>query len=215
MPRGPRRRARGRVPYIVGLTGSIAMGKSTAAAMIRDLGIPVFDSDAASRALTARGGAAVAAVGARFPGVVINGAVDRQALGRIVFGQPLELAALEAIIHPLVRASRGRFMRAAAHRRVRMVVVDVPLLFETGGEAACDAVLVVSAPAFLQRQRALARPGMTGEKLAGVLKHQLPDPDKRRRADAVIPSGLGRAFTLRRLKKALIFRDIKSGRRHA
>jgi len=203
MTRVSQRRPRPHAPYIVGLTGSIAMGKSTAAKMIRDLGIPVFDADAVSRALTAHGGAATPAVAKRFPGVIVDGRIDRQALAKLVFTSPIELAALEAILHPLVRANRRHFLHRSTHRRARRVLLAISLLFEKTYQRECDRVLVVSAPAFLQRQRALARPGMDDARLTGVLKHQMPDAKKRRLADAVIPSGLGRALTLRRLKKAL------------
>ncbi|MDX2143700.1 MAG: dephospho-CoA kinase [Rhodospirillaceae bacterium] len=197
------RRPRARAPRILGLTGSIAMGKSTAAQMLRRLGVPVFDSDAAARAVTAPGGAAVAHVAARFPGVMKNGHIDRPTLAAQVFGAPGELAALERIVHPHVHAARKTFMAQATRWREPVVVFDIPLLFETAAEKKCDVVIVVTAPAFLQRQRALARPGMTAERLRGVLARQVPDFQKRRRADVIIPSGLGRADTYRRLKKTL------------
>jgi len=180
---------------ILGLTGSIGMGKSTAAAMLRDMGVPVYDSDAAVHALLGPGGTAVPDIETAFPGVVRDGAVDRQALGRQVFDDPAALRRLEAIVHPLVRRMEGRFLRRAAAARQSLVVLDIPLLFETGGDVRCDATAVVSAPAFLQRQRVLARPGMTEEKLAGVLARQMPDAEKRRRADFVVPTGLGRRIT--------------------
>jgi dephospho-CoA kinase len=179
------------------------MGKSTAAALLRRLGLAVFDSDAAVRAATAPGGAAVAAVAKRFPGVVKDGVIDRAALSALVFAAPAELKALERIVHPHVHAARRRFMAGATRRRDAVVVFDIPLLFETAAEKKCDAVITVTAPGFLQRQRALARPGMTPARLKGVLAHQTPDARKRRLADAVIPSGLGRGETLRRLKKFL------------
>ncbi len=205
MRRFSKRRARKTSPIIVGLTGSIAMGKSTAAKMLKDLGIPVFDSDAASRASTAPGGAATAALKQRFPDAFVNGALDRQALAKKVFSSAHDLKALEAIVHPIVRANRRHFMRRAAHQRRQLVVFDIPLLFETNSEHECDVVLVVSAPAFLQRQRALARPGMDDARLKGVLAKQMPDHQKRARADVVVPTGLGKAHTLRVLKKALMF----------
>ncbi|MFM7345641.1 MAG: dephospho-CoA kinase [Tagaea sp.] len=188
---------------VVGLTGSIAMGKSTAAKLFRRLRVPVYDADATIHALLARGGAGVAPVATAFPGVVKDGAVDRAKLGAAVFADPVALARLEAILHPL--AARGREAFVASHRRNRAkrVVLDVPLLFETGGERHCDIVVVVSASATLQRQRALARPGMTAEKLAGILARQMPDPLKRRRADVVAVSALGLLPTLRALKRAL------------
>lgn len=204
MPRFTQRRARGGSPIIVGLTGSIAMGKSTAAKMIREMGIPVFDSDASSRALTATGGAAIPAITKRFPGVMVNGQLDRQALAKLVFSSPRDLVALEAIVHPLVKAARQKFVRQAKRARRRVLVFDVPLLFETKSEHQCDIVIVISAPAFLQRQRALARPGMDQPLLSSVLSRQIPDAVKRTLADVVVPSGLGKAETLRRLKKTFM-----------
>ncbi|MBV8168701.1 MAG: dephospho-CoA kinase [Alphaproteobacteria bacterium] len=188
---------------VLGLTGSIAMGKSTAADMLRRRGLAVYDSDAGVHRMLARGGRAVPAIAKRFPSVVRDGAVDRQALGRIVFGDAAALKDLEAIVHPLVRQAQGRFLRAQARRRARAVVLDVPLLFEAGTVALCDAALVVSAPAWLQRQRVLRRPGMTAEKLAGILAKQMPDAQKRRRADAVIPTGLGKRLTWLKLGQAV------------
>lgn len=187
----------------LGLTGSIGMGKSEAARMFRRLGVPVFDSDATVHRLLGPGGAAVAAVEAAFPGVVKDGAVDRKALGAAVFGKPDDLRRLEAILHPMVRAARATFMRRAQARRDRLVVFDVPLLFETGGERDCDAVMVVSAPAFVQRARVLARPGMTPEKFAAILDQQVPDAEKRRRADFVAPTGMGKRVTLNAIRQAI------------
>ena len=189
---------------LVGLTGSIGMGKSTAAQALRRLGLPVHDADAAVHRLLAPGGAAVAAVLAQFSDVgTPDGGIDRRKLGGVVFGDSAALKRLEAILHPLVRAAKHRFLAAAARRRRRLVVLDVPLLYETGGERACDAVLVVSAPGFLQRQRVLARPGMTSEKFRAILAKQLPDAEKRRRTPYVIPTGLGRRVSLDRLRAAL------------
>ncbi|HET8726722.1 MAG TPA: dephospho-CoA kinase [Alphaproteobacteria bacterium] len=194
---------RRRAPVIVGLTGSIGMGKTTAAGMLRRLGVPVHDSDAAVHRLFADGGGAVEAVEAAFPGAVREGRVDRPALGALVFDDRDALRRLEAIVHPLVQAESRAFLRRCAMRGDRVAVLDVPLLLETGGEARCDMVAVVSAPAFIQRQRVLARPGMTEEKLAAILERQMPDAEKRRRADFVIPTGLGRAVTLRALQRLL------------
>jgi len=188
---------------VVGLTGSIGMGKSTAAALLRRLGIPVYDADRAVHQLLARGGGAVLAVAARFPAVVRAGAVDRAALGRIVFADPAQLRALEAIVHPLVLVAQRRFLAAQARRRTRLVVLDIPLLFEAGSDRRCAAVLVVSAPSFIQSQRVLRRPGMTAEQFAGILAKQMPDLEKRRRADLVIPTGLGKRLTLTRLSRAI------------
>jgi dephospho-CoA kinase len=185
---------------ILGLTGSIGMGKSTAARMLRRLGVPVHDADAVVHRLLGRGGAAVAAVESAFPGVVVGGAVDRTELGRRVFGDNTALKRLEAILHPMVREAEHRFLQAARRRKAPLVVLDIPLLFETGGEKRCDATAVVTAPAFLQAQRVLARPGMTPARLAAVLAKQMPDAEKRKRADFIVPTGLGRGPALRRLR---------------
>ncbi len=190
-------------PFILGLTGSIAMGKSVAAGMFRDLGVPVFDADAVVHGLLELGGAGVAPVSSAFQGVEKNGAIDRQALGAAVFGRPQELRRLEKILHPLVGRARARFLRQHTQRRTPIVVLDIPLLFETGGARRCDAVAVVSAPAFLQRRRALARPGMTAAKLDAILAQQVPDAEKRHHADYVIPSGLGRAPTRQAIRALL------------
>jgi len=199
---------------VLGLTGSIGMGKTTAAAALRRLKVPVHDADAAVHRLSGKGGAAVAAIAAAFPGVVKNGAVDRQELGRRVFGDPAALAKLESILHPLVRRETQRFLARARAARRPLVVLDVPLLFETGGEARCDAVLVVSAPRFVQRTRVLARPGMTEERLAGIEARQMPDGEKRRRADYVVPTGLDRRTALRAIRRALkLARESKPRRR--
>lgn len=168
----------------IGLTGSIGMGKSTAAGMFTSLGIPVFDADACVHALQAAGGAAVPRIEARFPGTTGAKGVDRKALGARVIGHPTEMAALEAIIHPLVRRERAAFLRR--HRSRPMVVLDIPLLFETGGEKGVDLVVVVSAPAFVQRRRVLARKGMTQARFRAIRHSQLPDKEKRRRADIVV-----------------------------
>lgn len=198
---------------LIGLTGSIGMGKSTAAGILRRLGLPVFDADAAVHRLQAPGGAALPAIAAGFPGVVVGGALDRAALGAAVFGNAAARQQLEAIIHPLVRARQAHFIRTHALGRRPLVALDIPLLFETGGEARVDVIAVVSAPAAIQRQRVLRRPGMTAAKFAAILESQLPDSEKRRRADAVIPSGRGKAETLRRLKQLVRHWRRRSPRR--
>ncbi len=180
---------------VLGLTGSIGMGKSTVAAMFRRRRVPVFDADAVVHALQAPGGAALPAIAAGFPGTVHGGTLDRAALGAAVFGDDAALKRLEAIVHPLVGAARASFLRR--HRRRPLVVLDIPLLFEGGGAARCDAVAVVSAPAAVQRARVLARPGMTPEKFAAILARQLPDAAKRAQADVVIPTGGTKAATAR------------------
>jgi dephospho-CoA kinase len=188
---------------ILGLTGSIGMGKSTAARMFRRLGIPLHDADAAVHRLLGKGGAAVAAVGLSFPGVVKDGAVDRRALGAQVFGDTAGLKLLESILHPLVQAEKRRFLRACRARRAKLVVLDIPLLYETGGEKTCDAVLVVTAPQFLQDQRVLSRPNMDRDRLTQIRRQQMPDAEKRRRADFVVQTGLGQRPTLIALKQAI------------
>jgi dephospho-CoA kinase len=187
---------------VLGLTGSVGMGKSTAAAMLRRLGVPVHDADTAVHRLLAPGGAAVDAVARAFPKVVaVDGGIDRVKLGRRVFGDPAALERLERILHPLVRQSQERFLRDARARHLPIAVLDVPLLFETGGARRFDLVLVVSAPAEVQRARVMARPGMTEERFQAILEKQMPDSEKRRRADVVVPTGLGRAVTFRHLAR--------------
>lgn len=186
---------------VVGLTGSIGMGKSTTATMFRRLGIPLHDSDAAVHAMMRRGGEAIGPVSAAFPEAIRDGAVDRPALGKLVFGDPQALKALETIIHPLVSARTARFLAQCRRHRRPIVVLDVPLLLEGTGHRRCDLVAVVSAPGFIQRQRVMARPGMTAARLASILAKQMPDAEKRRRADVVIPTGLGRAVTMRAVKR--------------
>jgi dephospho-CoA kinase len=188
---------------IVGLTGSIGMGKSTAARMLRQMGVPVYDADAAVHALQAPGGPALPPIEAAFPGVVKNGVLDRQALGARVFGNREALRKLEAIVHPLVARRQRAFLKRAAQRGVPLVVLDIPLLFEGRGERRVDATLVVSAPPFLQRRRVMDRPNMTVEKFAGILRQQVPDRTKRRLATVVIPTGLGLAPTRAALEKAI------------
>jgi dephospho-CoA kinase len=187
---------------VLGLTGSVGMGKSTAAAMLRKLGVPVHDSDATVHRLMAPGGAAVAAVARAFPKVLAaGGGIDRAKLGRRVFGDAAALERLERILWPLVRRSQQRFLQNARARRLPLVVLDVPLLFESGGEQRVDQIVVVSAPAYLQRARVMSRPGMTEERFAAILRQQMPDSEKRRRADVVVPTGLGRAVTFRLLAR--------------
>jgi dephospho-CoA kinase len=196
---------------ILGLTGSIGMGKSTAAAMLRRLRVPLFDADQAVHRLLAPGGAAVRLTSDWFPGVVTEGgAIDRMLLGRRVFADAAALTRLEGILHPMVAAEEKRFLRLARARREPLVVLDVPLLFETGAERRCDYVLVVSAPPLVERQRVLRRTGMTEIRLAAILEKQMPDREKRRRADFVVPTGAGRQATLRRL--TAIVRLLRSER---
>jgi dephospho-CoA kinase len=197
---------------VVCLTGSIGMGKTTAAATLRRMGIPVHDSDAVVHRLLAPGGAGVAPVAAAFPGVLTEaGAIDRQTLGRRVFGDQPALRRLEAILHPLVARDSRRFLARAAARRETLVVLDIPLLFETAAEGRCDAVIVVTAPTFVQRARVLRRPGMSADRLAGILARQTPDAEKRRRADFIVSTGLDRRTSLHAL--ARIVRVLRQ--RHA
>ncbi|TAD89064.1 MAG: dephospho-CoA kinase [Alphaproteobacteria bacterium] len=188
---------------VIGITGSIAMGKSTAAAMLARRGVPVHDADAVVHRLLAPGGAGAAAVAMRFPEVLVGNQIDRRKLGRRVFGDPNALSALEAILHPLVRLAERAFLARCRAQRVPLAVLNVPLLFERRGMQGLAAVIVVSAPAFLQRQRVLRRPGMTEAVFQQILAQQLPDSAKRRRADYVVPTGLGRAVTHRALARVL------------
>ena len=185
---------------ILGLTGSIGMGKSRAAEVFRRMGVLVHDADRVVHDLLATDQAAVAAIAKAFPGVHRAGGIDRQALGRSVFDDALALDRLEAILHPLVRQRRDRFLRQAARAGRRLVVLDVPLLFETGGDRHCDAVVVVSAPAFVQAERVLRRPGMTRPRLDAILDLQMSDGEKRRRADFVVDTGLGHSHSLRQIR---------------
>ncbi len=185
--------------FVLGLTGSIAMGKSTVAAMFARCGALVQDADAVVHRLYCAGGAAVPAVAALVPEAVAGGRVDRAVLARFVLADEALLRALEAAVHPLVLAERRRFLRRARRRRAPLAVLEVPLLFEGGGERLVDAVCVVSAPAFVQARRLRARAGMTAAARAAIHRRQLPDARKRRLADVVVPTGLSRAVTWRRV----------------
>lgn len=174
---------------VLGLTGSIGMGKSTVAAMLRDAGVPVFDADAEVYRLQGPKGAALAAIEAAFPGTTGPKGVDRAKLGAAVFGDAKARKQLEAIVHPMVRRAQQDFLAAARAARKPLVALDIPLLFEGGGHAHVDATIVVSAPAHTQRRRVLARPGMTHEKFAAILATQMRDREKRRRADFIVDTG--------------------------
>jgi len=178
--------------FIIGLTGSIGMGKSTAAKFFADAGVPVHDADAAVHKLYE--GEAVAPIEQAFPGVTSGGKVDRDKLAARVLSDPAALARLEAIVHPLVRAASDRFLAEAKQNGAPVVVLDIPLLFETKGEDRVDAIVVVSAPADVQRARMLARPGMTPEKFEAILRKQMPDAEKRARADFIVDSSQGLDF---------------------
>jgi dephospho-CoA kinase len=176
---------------VVGLTGSIAMGKSATLRMFAELGVPVFDADAEVHALYEPGGAAVEPIERAFPGVISDGRIDRAELSRRVASNSLALARLESIVHPLVRDRQQRFIDTCRSNGADIAVLDIPLLFETGGDARVDKIVVVSAPTREQRRRALARPSMTEEKLAAMLKRQMADAEKRKRADFVVDTGQG------------------------
>ena len=193
---------------VVGLTGSIGMGKSNAAHVLRRLGVPVHDADGAVHALMGPGGRAVRKVAEVFPQALAGNRIDRKILGDLVFGDTPALRRLEAIIHPLVRQSSRAFLAAARRQRARIAVLDIPLLYESGGDKSVDAVIVVSAPKQIQRQRVMARPGMTDEKFRAILGRQVPDAEKRRRADYVVATGGHRGETFRQLKR--IVRELRT-----
>jgi dephospho-CoA kinase len=197
--------------FILGLTGSIGMGKSTTASSFAEAGVPVHDSDAAVHRLYE--GDAVAPVEAAFPGVAVDGKVDRAKLAAQLIGQPDAIKRLEAIVHPLVRAATQRFVQAQAAKGARVILLDIPLLLETGGEKNVDAIVVVSSPPAVQRARVLARPGMTAEKLDALLARQMPDAEKRARAHFVVDTS--RSFDFARAQVHGILRAIASlpGRR--
>ena len=198
---------------VVGLTGSIGMGKSTASAMFRQLGAPLYDADAEVHKVFARGGAAVPAIGAAFPDAIVDGAVDRTVLSKLAVDDPTVFKTLETIVHPIVRSIQDRMIMAMSLRRTPFLVLDIPLLFETGGERRCDLALVVSAPGYLQAQRVLARGGMTEEKFRAILARQTPDAEKRRLGDIVIPSNRGMTAEFRQI--AGLVRALRRGRRPA
>lgn len=185
-------------PRILGLTGSIGMGKSTVAEMFERAGVPVFDADAEVRRMQGPNGELIDAIEAEFPGSTGPEGVRREALGAQVFADPAALKRLEAIVHPAVSAKRQAFM--IEHAGAPMVVFDIPLLFEGSGHSQVDAIIVVSAPAEIQRQRVLARPGMTPEKFAHILSLQVPDAEKRARADHIIDTGVTLAETEKQVR---------------
>ena len=188
---------------IIGLTGGIGMGKSTAAGVFRRAHFPVFDADAEVHRLQARGGAAVAAIGAAFPGVVVDGAVDRTRLRAAAIQQPFAMTLLERILHPRVRAAESRFLQAARRARARVAVLDIPLLLETRGERRVDIVVVVSAPPAVQRARVRRRGRMSDQQIAAIIARQMPDTEKRRRADVVVRTGLSRYHAQRTVRRLL------------
>jgi len=188
---------------IIGLTGGIGMGKSTASACFRRHRVRIFDADQAVHELQAVGGRAVRPIEAAFPGTTRGGAVDREALRRAVLGNPAALKVLERIVHPLVRDAEKRFLAAARRAGQPLVVLDIPLLLETGGEKRVDLVVVLSAPAAVQATRVMRRLGMTRERLAAIRARQMPDAAKRRKADVVIHSGLSRQFAVAAIRRLL------------
>jgi dephospho-CoA kinase len=177
--------------FVLGLTGSIGMGKSATAAIFRRFGVPVHDADAAVHALYR--GPAAPLIEAAFPGTVVDGVVDRAALGRLVLGSPERLKQLEGIVHPLVRAQEEGFLARAVASGAAVAVLDIPLLLETGAQGRCDAILVVTAPGSVQEERVLARADMTREKFEAIRLKQMPDAEKRRRAHFLVETGRGHA----------------------
>lgn len=196
----------------IGLTGSIGMGKTTVAKMFAARGIPVFDADAGVHQLYARGGAAVEPVGAAFPGTVKDGAIDRAVLSAQVVGKPAAIKKLESIVHPLVATLREDFLSKAEASGAAMAVLEIQMLLEGSSANHLDAIVVVSAPADIQRARALARPGMTEDKLAGILSNQMPDAEKRARADHVIDTGVSLAETEAQVAELIETLTTKAGR---
>jgi dephospho-CoA kinase len=194
--------------FVLGLTGSIGMGKSATAAIFREAGIPVHDSDAAVHELYR--GAAAPLVEAAFPGTLRDGEINRTRLSAYVVNDPVALARLEAIVHPLVRAARAKFVAEARAAGADLIVLDIPLLFETGCENEVDAVLLVTAPEAVQKARVAARPGMTEAKLAAIIAKQMPDTDKRRRANIILDTSFGHEEALRQVRE--LIDDIRAGR---
>ena len=194
---------------IVGLTGSIGMGKTTTSNMFKEAGCPVFDADAAVHALYAKGGKAVPIIHAVFPDAIKDGAIDRARLGEHMRKDPLQLKVLESFIHPLMTESRAKFFEQAQKDNAEIIIMDVPLLFETGGDAYVDKVVVVTAPADVQRKRVMARPGMNAELLTSLLARQMPDAEKRKRADILIYTDKGLENARKQVHK--ILKDLREG----
>ncbi|MEE1655797.1 dephospho-CoA kinase [Microvirga sp. CF3062] len=197
--------------FVLGLTGSIGMGKSATAELFRKLGVPVHDADAAVHRLYR--GRAAPLIGKAFPGTVADGAVDRAKLGAAVLNDPARMKQLEAIVHPLVREEEENFL-ARVSALAPMAVLDIPLLFETGGETRCDATLVVTAPSHVQHERVLARPGMTAEKFSAILAKQMPDADKRAWAHFLVDTSRGFASAEAQVRSILACLAGRPGRRH-
>jgi dephospho-CoA kinase len=195
---------------IIGLTGSIGMGKSAVSAMFRKAGVPVFDADAVVHQLQGPDGALLPAIEARFPGTTGPQGINRQKLGAAVFGRADELAALESIVHPAVAKQRAQWLRR--YRSKPILVLDIPLLFEKKGWKSVDVTIVVSAPAWMQRKRVLARPSMTPAKFRHIVKLQMPDIQKRKRADIVINTGCQKQITNRQVRQVIACLTVKTGR---
>lgn len=193
---------------VLGLTGSVGMGKSATAKMFAEEGIPVFDADAAVHDLYV--GAAAPLIEATFPGTTVNGRVDRDRLTAKVVGDKAALAKLESIVHPLVQKSRKEFLERAEKAGAKVAVLDIPLLFETGGDKRIDKVVVVSAPADVQKKRVFERPGMTEEKFAAILARQMPDSEKRKRADFLVDTSQGFDFARDKVREILRMLSEKS-----
>ena len=197
---------------ILGLTGSIAMGKTMAARHFRREGVWVYDSDLAVHGLLSKGGGAVDIISKEFPGVIKNTAIDRNLLGELVFKNAIALRKLESILHPLVKEQQTKFLSNAAREHQKFTVLDVPLLFETGGDKNCDFTACVLAPTFLQYMRAMSRPKMTRAKLRGIIEFQIPNEKKCQRADFIIRSGLNIKTSLHDVKKIIALLKTKSGK---
>lgn len=187
--------------FVLGLTGSIGMGKTTAANMFKLLGVPVYDADSTVHYLLSKNTAVLKQVSDRFPKSFDGLSIDRQILGAIVFNDPQARKDLETIIHPHVREMSRKFLWNQSRINARLVVLDIPLLYETGSDSRANAVVVVTAPKFLQLRRVLLRPGMNIKKLEGILESQMSDYDKRRRADFIVETGIGKAYTYRALSR--------------
>jgi dephospho-CoA kinase len=198
--------------FILGLTGSLGMGKSTTAKFFAEEGVPVHDADAAVHRLYA--GEAAPLIEQAFPGTTVDGKVDREKLGKAVLGNEAAIRKLEQIIHPLVRTDEQRFLREAEQSGAKVAVLDIPLLFETGGDKRCDAVVVVSAPADMQHARAFERPGMTEAKFQALLAKQTPDAEKRAQADFVVDSGKGFDVARAQVREILARVAIMPKRQH-
>jgi len=188
---------------IIGLTGGIGMGKSTAAKILSRFGLPIYSADAAVHTLLGRGGKAVNPVAKLFPASLRTGAIDRKRLGADIFHQPKKLRALEKILHPLVRQAERDFLKRAQYQKARAAVLEIPLLFETGGEKRCDFTICVTAPRAVQTARVLSRKNMTPAKFKAILTRQMPDAERRARADYIVKTGVGLADTKRQLEKIL------------